>query len=213
MALSVIVFDCDGVLIESVDAKTRAFRRVAEPYGPEAADRLEAYHTENGGVSRMLKFDWLFAEVLKRPPKQGEKEELADNFAEYCLDEVLHSAAVPGVLDVLREWHGRVPLYVASGAPHEELNDVLQQHGMAHFFEEIYGSPPGKAELLRRILIQTGVNPAEAVMVGDSSTDLYAAEAARCRFYGRGEYFRHTDYPWHGDLTRLNAFLREMAGE
>ena len=31
MALSLIVFDCDGVILESVDAKTKAFGQVAEP--------------------------------------------------------------------------------------------------------------------------------------------------------------------------------------
>lgn len=37
MALSLIVFDCDGVILESVDAKTKAFAQVAEPLGAEAA--------------------------------------------------------------------------------------------------------------------------------------------------------------------------------
>ena len=41
MALSLIVFDCDGVILESVDAKTKAFGQVAEPLGAEARDRGE----------------------------------------------------------------------------------------------------------------------------------------------------------------------------
>ena len=45
MALSLIVFDCDGVILESVDAKTKAFGQVAEPLGAEARDRLLLYHT------------------------------------------------------------------------------------------------------------------------------------------------------------------------
>lgn len=45
MALSLIVFDCDGVILESVDAKTKAFAQVAEPLGAEARDRLVLYHT------------------------------------------------------------------------------------------------------------------------------------------------------------------------
>ena len=49
MALSLIVFDCDGVILESVDAKTKAFAQVAEPLGAEARDRLVLYHTLHGG--------------------------------------------------------------------------------------------------------------------------------------------------------------------
>ena len=44
MALSLIVFDCDGVILESVDAKTKAFGQAAEPLGAEARDRLLLYH-------------------------------------------------------------------------------------------------------------------------------------------------------------------------
>ena len=50
MALSLIVFDCDGVILESVDAKTKAFGQVAEPLGAEARDRLLLYHTLHGGA-------------------------------------------------------------------------------------------------------------------------------------------------------------------
>lgn len=37
MALKCLVFDCDGVILDSVPVKTRAFARLAEPYGEEAA--------------------------------------------------------------------------------------------------------------------------------------------------------------------------------
>ena len=63
MALSLIVFDCDGVILESVDAKTKAFGQVAEPLGAEARDRLLLYHTLHGGVSRREKFAWLYRSV------------------------------------------------------------------------------------------------------------------------------------------------------
>ena len=36
MALKCLVFDCDGVILDSVPVKTRAFARLAEPYGEEA---------------------------------------------------------------------------------------------------------------------------------------------------------------------------------
>ena len=52
MALKCLVFDCDGVILDSVPVKTRAFARLAEPYGEEARDRFVMYHTVHGGVSR-----------------------------------------------------------------------------------------------------------------------------------------------------------------
>lgn len=210
MTLSLIIFDCDGVILESVDAKTHAYERVGEQYGKEAGQRLKEYHSKNGGVNRTLKFEWFCKEVLHKEPEPGEIDSLCSLFAKYSLDEVLHSQTVPGVIEVIKAWKGRVPMYVASGAPHNELNTVLKKHGLTGYFDGIYGAPPGKTDLLKKILAETGLAPCETVMVGDSGTDQYAAEAVQCHFYGRGEYFRHSGHPWHTDLTQLTTYLESM---
>lgn len=213
MALSLIVFDCDGVILESVDVKTRAFARIGEEFGPEARDRLAAYHRMYGGVSRYKKFEWLYREVLGRPFSEKDLEALGEKFASHAYDEVTRCPLVPGAQEVLDRWHNRVPLYVASGAPQAELRQLLTARGLHRYFADIKGSPPGKTELLRSIVKEAGVRPADAVMIGDATTDQYAAEAVRTRFYGRGEYFKHSGHPWHTDLTRLNDYLEELALE
>lgn len=210
MALSLIVFDCDGVLLESVDAKTRAFARIGEEYGDEARDRLVAHHVMHGGVSRYRKFEWLYREVLGRSISEAELEALNEKFVRYAYDEVMRCPMVPGAQAVLDRWHGRVPMYVASGAPHAELNQVLEVRKLSRYFGGIKGSPPGKADLLRNIVVETGARPSDSIMVGDAGTDQYAAETVRTRFYGRGEYFKHSGHPWHDDLTRLNDYLEEL---
>ena len=89
-------------------------------------------------------------------------------------------------MDVLERWHGRVPMYVCSGTPQEELQSVLEQRGLARYFTGICGTPPAKAELLKGIVRKERIDPADAVMVGDATTDSDAAEAAENLFYGRG---------------------------
>ena len=210
MALSLIVFDCDGVLLESVDVKTRAFARIGGEYGAEARDRLVAHHVMHGGVSRYRKFEWLYREVLGRSISEEELEALNEKFVRYAYDEVMRCPMVPGAQETLDRWHGRVPMCVASGAPHVELNQVLEARGLSRYFVGIKGSPPGKADLLRNIVVETGARPSDSIMVGDAGTDQYAAETVRTRFYGRGEYFKHSGYPWHDDLTRLNDYLEEL---
>ena len=213
MALSLIVFDCDGVILESVDVKTQAFARIGAEFGQEARDRLVAYHRIHGGVSRYKKFEWFYREVLGRTISKEEMETLGEKFAAHAYAEVMRCPLVPGVREVLDHWHGRTPMYVASGAPHAELMTILAERGLDRFFAGIHGSPPGKAELLRGIVAGLRVHPSDAIMIGDSMTDQYAAEAAQTRFYGRGEYFRHSGYPWHEDLTRLNEHLEELSAE
>jgi phosphoglycolate phosphatase-like HAD superfamily hydrolase len=210
MELACIIFDCDGVILESVSVKTRAFARLAEPFGAEAVDRLVMYHKVHGGVSRYKKFEWLYREVLGREISREELASLGRRFADIAFEEVCRCELVPGIADVLERWRGRTPMYVCSGAPHEELNVIMRQRGLQRYFAGIYGSPPTKAELLRDIIRLAGVDPASAVMVGDSVTDLDAAEAVGTRFYGRGGELKGGGFPWGEDLTALNTWLEHF---
>lgn len=213
MALGLIVFDCDGVILESMDLKGKAFYRLGLRFGEEAADALVVYHHLHGGVSRFRKFEWLYETYAGRTAGEDELQALNKEFVGLVYEEMERCELVPGVQEVLDAWKGRVPLYVASGAPEEEVRTILEKRGLARYFEGIFGAPTVKSQLLRTIVQHLGVNPSDALMVGDARADQYAAEAVGVRFYGRGEYFRNSGHPWHEDLTALNAFLREMADE
>lgn len=211
MSLACLVFDCDGVLLDSVPVKTRAFGRVAEPFGPEARDRFLLYHRLHGGVSRYRKFAWFYEEVLGRPITPEESERMAAQFVAYTQEELRNCALIAGARETLEAWHGRLPMYVCSGAPQEELEAVLRLRGLTGYFEGIHGSPPAKAELLSGIVRARKMDPADALMVGDAPTDRDAAEQAGTQFYGVGDILRGGPFPWGQDLTGLNAWIRGQA--
>jgi HAD superfamily hydrolase (TIGR01549 family) len=211
MKVELVVFDCDGVILESVDAKSRAFARCVEGLTPDAPERLISYHLTHGGVSRQKKFEWLYREVLGREINSVEMDRLCNKFTELCYDEVLHAEFVPGAQDVLQAWVGRLPLYVASGTPQEELRAIFRDRGLTVFFRGVYGSPPGKADLLRAIASMENIDPGAMLMVGDSSTDLEAAEAVGAMFYGRGSGFRDSGHAWGEDLVGLADHLAGLA--
>ena len=210
MALDLIVFDCDGVILESMDIKSRAFHSIGKEISEEAAEGLVAYHKRNGGISRFKKFEWLYATYLDRAITDEEMEALSGQFKKATMEEVARCALVPGVQSVLDHWLGRLPMYVASGAPEAELRMIIQNRGLGKYFAGVYGSPTVKTQLLRMIVQHAGVKPGNAVMIGDSRTDQCAAEAVGTRFYGRGEYFKHSGHPWHEDLSQLNEHLEEL---
>lgn len=211
MKLQCLVFDCDGVILDSVPVKTRAFARLAEPYGPEARDRFVMYHTVHGGVSRYRKFAWFFREQLGREISEEESAEWGRRFADYALDEVRRCALIPGALDVLRAWQGRLPLYVCSGAPDEEVRMVLAERGLDEYFTAIHGSPPAKAELLASIVKSAGASPETTLMVGDAITDRNAAEQVGTAFYGVGAELKGGPFPWGPDLLGLNSWIEAHA--
>ena len=209
MLFPLVVFDCDGVILESVDAKTEAFYRVALQWGPSVAQKFKEYHLGHLGISRFIKFEWLFKEVLHEDLTPAMSEDLGRQFAEICLEEVAASPLVPGCQDCLDYLHGKTALCIASGMPDEELKAIVKARKLEKYFKTTLGSPPGKTELLRSIVLKEGVAPAQALMVGDSNTDLKAAQEVGCAFFGRGAQFKVSGWPWHEDLTGLLEYLRE----
>ena len=56
--MKAIIFDFDGTLIDSVEVKNRAFRKIFSKY-PEYSEELYNYHLNNNGASRVKKFNYL----------------------------------------------------------------------------------------------------------------------------------------------------------
>lgn len=204
-SIEVVVLDCDGVILESVEAKTRAFAACFAEHGPEAQKFIVDFHLAHGGVSRYEKFRHFHENWLGKPLSDDERERLSDRFTQACLDEVLASDMVPGALDFLTAMQDRVPLYVASGTPEAELREVLEQRGLDRFFVGMYGSPAKKPDILRSILTAEGKAPESLLMVGDSGTDLDAAKAVGSRFVGRGPF--PEPWPWFEDLRPLTDWV------
>ncbi len=209
MPISTLVLDCDGVILESMDIKTEAFAEMGRPYGQEASDRLKLHHIMHGGINRKVKFAWFFEEILGKTMTEADYEEWNTRFEALTFGLIKTCPLVPGIEEVLQTWHGKLPIYVCSGAPQAELDYFLPERGLAKYFTEICGAPPSKTPLLENIIRKAKADPAEVLMVGDASTDMFAAEACGTLFYGRGKYFAGGTWPWGEDLTGLNAWIKE----
>ena len=58
MKYKVVILDCDGVILDSNNLKTEAFKRVlgSKEYDSGLIRKFIMYHKKNGGVSRYEKF-------------------------------------------------------------------------------------------------------------------------------------------------------------
>ncbi len=61
--IKAIIFDFDGVICESVEAKKIAFQKVFADY-PEHLDAITEHHMANGGISRFVKFEYIYKNIL-----------------------------------------------------------------------------------------------------------------------------------------------------
>ena len=59
-----VVFDCDGVILDSNNIKSKAFEDSLKGENDQLISEFIDYHKKNGGVSRFLKFEYFF-KVLK----------------------------------------------------------------------------------------------------------------------------------------------------
>jgi len=182
--LKSIIFDFDGVICESVDIKTKAFRKLFEDH-PEHVDKIVEYHMRNGGLSRFEKFKVIFKDFLKEPLTEERSKELGENFSTYVYDAVIKAPLVKGSKEFLEKYYQRFSLFIVSGTPQEEMRDIVQAKGLAKYFSKVYGSPKGKGELIKTVLNENEFEKNNVIYVGDSMTDYDGAKEAGVDFIAR----------------------------
>ncbi len=211
--IKAIIFDFDGVLVESVDVKTRAFARMFEGEGEEVVRGVTDYHLMNGGVSRVRKFKYYYEEILKRSLSEEKLAGLCDTFSRLVIDEVINSPYVIGAQEFLDEFYSKLDFYVASGTPEGELREIVSSREMDIYFKGVYGSPAQKGDIARMVLRQNGYHTKEVVFIGDSITDLEGAQDSGVRFIGRVADSEDTSFSGMGinvikDLSDLGGIIQ-----
>jgi phosphoglycolate phosphatase-like HAD superfamily hydrolase len=179
-----VIFDFDGVILESADIKTDAFLRLFWRY-PEHHAAIRAYHLENQGISRYVKFKWIYRELLEKELRDADLLELGSRFSELVMEGIRTCAAVPGAIQLLTRLQPCAPCFVASGTPHDELLDIIRMRGLDGYFKGVWGSPAAKADILRTIMEANALRAAELLFVGDGISDYNAAREAGVPFIAR----------------------------
>lgn len=180
-----VIFDFDGIIVESEHIKSRAFAALYREHGQDVADAVVAHHEANGGISRRQKMRWAHRTLLGIEADEALLEDLGRRFSALVEDEVVACDEVPGARAVLNAEASRRPLFVVSGTPHEELQRIVRRRGLDGYFTEVHGSPPEKPVTVRGILDRHGLAAREVLFVGDAMADLRAARATGTRFIGR----------------------------
>jgi len=210
--IKVIILDFDGVILESMDIKTNAFRKLFNDY-PGHLDAIVEYHIRNGGVSRYTKFSHIYNDILKQPLDENKLKELGEKFSYLVLQEMLRCPFVHGVQEFLEEYSKKIGLFIASGTPNEELHFLTKKRGLSDYFNGIYGTPALKSEIIQHILNAEGVRKEEAIFVGDAFSDYEDAKKVGIPFVARfnksseSNPFLNLKVPIIQDLNDLKIFL------
>ncbi len=211
--IKAIIFDFDGVLLESTHVKTTAFRELFSRW-PDKADEGVAFHLKNMGISRYIKFRYFYENIISQRYSEEIGLKLGSEFSGIVLEKIKATPFVNGTEAFLENCHTEYSFYIASGTPDEELLEIVSFKMIDRYFDGIFGSSLTKTEIIDNILGTNSLKNNMVVFVGDAVSDKKAAEETGVHFVLRvtqeNHYLRSTCRYEISDLTELKERIKDI---
>ena len=177
-----ILFDLDGTLVDSVPDIHAALNETLASYG-EPPFTIEAVSTMVGGGMAVL-VERAFA-ALDKPIDPASRDKFSERYlAIYSARATELTTLNAGASDTVRSLSARgFRLGTVTNKPAHEARLVLDHFGLSDSMEVVIGGDAGVAlkpapDLLLLACRELGIEPEDALFVGDSENDVGAARAA-----------------------------------
>jgi phosphoglycolate phosphatase len=199
--ISVIIFDCDGVMFDSRQANINFYNHLLQHFGlpPMSEDKVDFVHMHTADESVRL--------IFQDTPlvEKAQKYRVQIDYTPFLKDMVLE----PGLKGLLEELRPRFGLAVATNRSNT-IEKVLASYGLSEYFNLVVSSldvkmPKPHPESLHKILKFFEVGPEEALYIGDSLVDNKTARAAGVPFMSYKNRGLEADY--HSDRLMDIAVL------
>jgi len=182
-----IIFDFDGVIVESNHIRTEGFRKLlkGKNYPDEKVARLVRFHVSNGGLSRYYKLRYFFEEILKEDISDSQLFSLCSEYSALVKQDVAGAEWVEGAPGFLKDNYLKYRFFIVSGSDQDELRDICRIRGIDKFVLDILGSPTDKKTNIKNLIHKYNLSAGHTLFVGDSVNDMEAAQSAGIRFIVR----------------------------
>ncbi len=172
-----IIFDMDGLLLDSETAWDAAERRFMAAHGTELTEE-DRRASLGRSVDEVLRW---YARRIGWPLDRI--DELRAELMGLVWAEYARIAPMRGARELIARLRGRVPLGIASNTDRGLVEHALAASGLADAFEVIVTAgdvehPKPAGDVYRLACERLGVRPDEAVALEDSETGVAAAKAA-----------------------------------
>jgi len=205
-----VIFDCDGVLVDSEPISNRVFCDMLNDLGLSVT--LDEMYEHFVGLSMPQCMERVTA-MLGCPPPEGFEASVQQRTEEELR---AHVQPVEGVREVLNALH--LSFCVASGGAHSKIRTTLGATGLLGLFgDRIFSAedvkrPKPAPDLFLHAASTLGYLPARCLVVEDTPTGVRAGVAAGMRVFGFGARSRvtplldagaHETFRAMGELTAL----------
>ena len=207
--MKAIIFDFDGVILDSVNVKTSAFESLYASYGKNIQQKVRNHHLQNGGISRFEKFKYYHEFFLGIKIDDAELKCLTEKFSKLVFNKVCNSNFIDGAFEFLKSVSKSYLTFICTGTPQSEIELILQKKSLNQFFNDIYGSPKSKESIINEIISKYNLSNQEIIFIGDAMTDYNAALRTNVKFIGvnNPDTIFPDDTILVDDLREINSFL------
>jgi len=204
-----LVFDFDGVIVDSIDVKTEAFAALYEEYGNGVVHQIRKHHLNNGGMSRFEKIQFYHNKIINEELDDDKLNALCDKFSDIVVDKVINAPEIPGATKFLEQCKTRGKCCIVNSAtPLNELRYIINNRKISGCFFDLYGSPISKTENLTSILKKNKFSVEQSVFFGDAVNDFEAANIVGMDFIGIGKGIYNLLDRTPGDWFMLDDFTQ-----
>jgi len=183
-----IVFDCDGVVLNSNQTKIDAYFEVGKRLGgtDAQAQAFVDHHVAKGSFPRNGKIEYYFEHIIKQPLTDALMQQYLQAFEEVLGNTLMQCEAAVG-LDALKAATPQAAWMLLSGGDQAELRRIFPRRqvgnvSLAQLFEAgIFGGPDKKDDVLAREKANGNIQ-FPALFLGDSKYDHQAASRAGLDF-------------------------------
>ncbi len=176
-AFDALVFDCDGTLADTMPAHFEAWTEIADKYGLSFPE--ERFYALGGAPASKILALLAAEQGVSLDPEAvaHEKEHL---FFDKYLD---HAREIAPVVAIVRRYHGRKPMAVATGGIRKVIERCLSNLGIGELFdalvscEDVAHHKPAPDTYLKAAE-RLGVSPRRCCAFEDTDIGLQAARAA-----------------------------------
>ncbi len=172
-----LLFDLDGTLVDSGDDLATAVNHVLGQDGLLAVTREQVLRMLGDGASVLIERAYAHRGAVK---PDDALERFRGHYRRHCLDA---TRLYPGVSELLRQLAPERAIAVATNKPTANARQIVEGLGLEAIIHTVVGpesaaAPKPSPGMLLVALEALGHEPGEAVMIGDSPSDVEAGHRA-----------------------------------